>query len=73
MNPFLEGLGKLIGKISDNTQGRIERLKNEKAELEKEQIALDKKDSTVLNAYLSEKIQTRIKQINTILANNAKD
>lgn len=34
MSAFLEGLGKALGKVSDQFQGRIERLKNEKKGLE---------------------------------------
>jgi len=73
MNAFLNGIGKLFGKAADQIQGRVERLKNEKATLEKELAELKKKDSTILNAYKAEKITARINEINTILGNNAKD
>ena len=69
----MAGWGDFLGKFSQQFQGRIERLKNEKINLEKELVALKKKDSTAINAYKAEKIEKRIEEINTILINNAKD
>jgi archaellum component FlaC len=73
MNAFLEGIGKFLGKFSDQIQGRIERLKNEKAELLGQLNDLKDKDCTALVAYKIEKIEKRIDEIKRILENNAKD
>jgi hypothetical protein len=75
MNPLLAGIGKLLGKFADNTQGRIERLKNEKSVLIKERDKIINKSSicTFQDADRIAKIYNRIDAIQNILENNSKD
>jgi hypothetical protein len=68
-----EGIGTLIGKISQQFQGRIERLKNEKTKLEQER-------KTLINGVCGEKqanrviwIDNRIAVINGLLSSKAND
>lgn len=74
MSGFLDGIGKVIGKIADNVQGRTERLKNEKDKLnnEKESI-LSRKPLSARDADRLLKIDERVAEIKSILGNNAKD
>lgn len=73
MSIFLDGLGKVFGKIADQFQGRTERLKNEKQRLlnERKEIL----DRTVTTGAIDRlrNIDNRVSDINYILANAAKD
>lgn len=75
MNSFLDGIGKVIGKIADNTQGRIERLKNEKERLldERNKLMDVKKPFNVANANRVITIDDRVSEIDAILENKAAD
>jgi len=75
----MAGWGDLVGKIAQQFQGRIERLKNEKAKLEIERRTLeifkmdinkpeDRKKATRLGVIID-----RIAIIDRLLGNQAKD
>lgn len=63
----------VLKKISDQFQGRIERLKNEKAKLEEELTRFGDKYCSISVSERKAKIKARIKELNTIICNNAKD
>ena len=69
----MAGWGGFFGKIADQFQGRIERLKNERVRLIVDRDRLMKGDCTVEVAKKVSKIDARIKEIDNILINNAKD
>jgi hypothetical protein len=79
MSAFLEGLGKVFGKVADQFQGRIERLKNEKASLEKEKNELSKINMDINNPEHRKKaarlsvVIDRINELNRLLGNKAQD
>ena len=73
MSAFLEGLGKVFGKISEQIQGRVERLKNEKEQLENEKRTIQSKDLSANGSRRIVVINNRLRIIEAILANNAKD
>ncbi len=73
MKAFLDGIGKLIGKIADNVQGRVERLKNEKIKLLEKRHALMQKPSSLRNVDMLNTIDIRLYQINATLGNKATD
>lgn len=73
MGAFLDGLGKVFGKVADQVQGRIERLKNEKEKLLNERKALLDKNVTPAAAARVNVIDGRLCQINTALAAKAAD
>ena len=73
MSAFLDGIGNIIGKISDHIQGRIERLKNEKERLINEKIEIMRGPADIASTRKVDKINKRIEEINFILANKAKD
>ena len=74
MNYFLEGIGKVLGKIADNTMGRIERLKNEKVRLEEEHgKLLSKGKLSTADRVRVINIDRRLSEIKSILANKASD
>jgi len=65
--------GKLFGKISDQFQGRIERLKNEKESLlnERQKILINPPTDKSSNRVIA--IDTRVCQINQALGSKASD
>ena len=63
----------ILKKISQQFQGRIERLKNERCELNKQLAKLGDHDSTISTAIKKAKILVRLDQLNDIIGNNAKD
>jgi hypothetical protein len=71
----INDIAKIFKKITDQLQGRVERLKNEKASLLREREAIIKKHGT--STYADSKrvhdIDVRLSIIDTILINNAKD
>lgn len=69
----MAGWGGFLGKIAEQFQGRVERLKNERAKLVKEQLDLEMKPCTAEVTVRYGKIVQRIKEIDEILRNNAKD
>jgi hypothetical protein len=73
MSFFLDGIGKVIGKIADNVMGRIERLKNEKAKLENERIILLGRSADAKTVMRIVAIDKRIADIQRVLENSAKD
>lgn len=73
MMGFLDGIGKAIGKIADNTQGRVERLKNEKDRLENERKILTSKTFSASGSRRVIAIDARLREIEGILANKASD
>jgi len=73
MSAFLEGIGKVIGKIADHIQGRIERAKNKIAKLEKEKRGLQNKPSTVESSLRITAIDDELNELRPIVQNAAKD
>ncbi len=79
MSAFLEGLGKVFGKIADQVQGRIERLKNEKAKLEGERDDIQKIKMDINNPEHRKKAARlgvcidRINTIDKLLGSKAQD
>lgn len=73
MSAFLEGLGKVFGKVADQFQGRIERLKNEKEKLlnERQKILSSVCDDRTSGRLIV--INTRLCQINQALGSKASD
>lgn len=75
----MAGWGNFFGKIADQFQGRIERLKNEKANLEKEKKDLEGKSYDINNPEDRKKmarytvIVDRLSIINGVLGNKASD
>ena len=73
MSAFLEGIGKVFGKIADQFQGRFERLKNEKARLLDERKKLMDAPASAKSTIRVIDIDTRVSEINTLLGNKATD
>lgn len=73
MSAFLEGLGKVFGKVSDQFQGRIERLKNEKERLLNERKKIMDVTITTKSVDRVAAINYRLQQIEAILTNKASD
>lgn len=69
----MAGWGDIFGKIGQQFQSRIERLKNERVNLIVERERLYKLECTGEVAKKIAKIEVRISQIDDILINNAKD
>lgn len=67
------GWGTLAGKIAEQFQGRIERLKNEKRKLENEQKDLFKKPDSEYKRDRTAAIDTRLREISGLLAAKASD
>lgn len=68
-----EGIGTLIGKLSTYIPGRIEKLKNEKKELENERRILKEKNCSASASRRIIVIDEQLSKIDTILGNAAKD
>lgn len=75
MNDFLNGLGKVFSKFSENIQGRIERIKNEKVKLNEEKISILSSGHALTSRELDRvlEIDKRIAEIKSILESNASD
>lgn len=73
MSAFLEGIGKVFGKVADQVQGRVERLKNEKQRLENERKILTSKEYSASGSRRVVVIDKRLLEIDAILVNNAHD
>jgi len=69
----MAGWGGFFGKIADQFQGRVERLKNEKERLLNERKSLLSGTCTPSSADRIAVIGVRIAEIETILANKATD
>jgi len=70
----MAGWGTFFGKVSEQFQGRIERLTNERASLIRKRNDLEnKKNKTVLEDREYNKICKRIDEIDELLRNKAKD
>lgn len=69
----MAGWGDVFGKIAQHFQGRIERLKNEKASLEDEKKFLQSKEFSASGSRRITAIDDRLRVIDTILANKAND
>ena len=72
-NPFFDGIGKVIGKVADNIQGRVERLKNEKERLinERKEIMCNPPNAKSTDRVVA--IGKRLCEIETIISNKASD
>ena len=71
MMALLDGIGKVVGKISENIQGRTERLKNEKFKLQRERRDLMAKEFTPYIGRRVADIDNRLCTIQAILENAA--
>jgi uncharacterized protein (UPF0335 family) len=67
------GWGGFLGKIADQFQGRIERLKNEKEKLLNERQSLLRQSVTVASSDRIMRIDVRVQQINQALSSKASD
>jgi hypothetical protein len=65
--------GNFFGKVAEQFQGRIERLKNEKARLEKRKLEIKKLSCSDALATEGSKVQKRLDEINIILETKASD
>jgi hypothetical protein len=70
---FAGGVGALLGKISTYIPGKVEKLKNEKAALEKERTALIKGKYDEKKGNRVKWIDDRLNVINGLLGNKATD
>lgn len=68
-----DGIGAVIGKVTQWIPGKIEALKNEKERLLNEREILTSKTFSASGSRRVIAIDTRLQQINTILQNNARD
>lgn len=74
MSIITDGIFKIFGKIADQFQGRIERLKNEKDGLNAERDEIfGRKPITGRDADRLSAIDKRVAEIKSILGNDAKD
>ncbi len=69
----MSGWGQLFGKIADQFQGRVERLKNEREKLLNEREELFKKDFTAIIGNRVIAVDKRLQEIETILRNKTSD
>ena len=69
----MAGWGDFVGKISQQFQGRTERLKNEKENLENEKRILQSKQFSASGSRRIVVIDKRLFEINNILINSVKD
>jgi uncharacterized protein (UPF0335 family) len=67
------GWGGFLGKIADQFQGRVERLKNEKAKLEEEKRNLEGGSWDAKKAARIVVIDKRIAELSRLLENKASD
>lgn len=73
MNALLEGIGKVIGKITQFIPGRIEGLKNEKVRLLQERSDIQSKDFSASASNRIVAIDKRLREIESIISNKASD
>ena len=73
MSAFLDGLGKIFGKVADQFQGRIERLRNEKTKLLQERHEILKQPVTPRSSDRVMRIDFRVQQLNEALGAKAAD
>jgi len=73
MSAFLEGIGKAIGKIADQFQGRVERAKNKikKLEAEREKILSTPADAKAVRRL--DVIERELVTLRGVLEASAKD
>jgi len=71
MSAFLEGIGKVIGKISDHIQGRGERTKNKIDALERERDEILSKPATVKSSLRIHAIDRELVKLRGLLKNSA--
>lgn len=69
----MSGWGNLFGKIADQFQGRIERLKNEKERLLNERKNIFSQPASDSNVDRAITIDNRLREIETILTTKASD
>lgn len=73
MSAFLDGIGSLIGKVTQWIPGRIEALKNERERLLNERKILTSKEFSASASRRIIAIDDRLRQIDQVLINSAKD
>lgn len=73
MSAFLDGIGSLIGKATQWIPGRIEALKNERERLLNERKILTSKEFSASDSRRIIAINDRLRQIDQVLINSAKD
>ena len=73
MSAFLEGIGKVIGKIADHIQGRIERAKNKIEKLERERNEILSKPADTKSALRVASINHELDELRSIVKTSAKD
>ncbi len=73
MGAFLEGIGKVIGKITDHIQGRVERAKNKIEKLEREKNEILSKPATDKSSLRVSAINHELDELRSIVKNSAKD
>lgn len=69
----MAGWGTFLGKIAEQFQGRVERLKNEKVSLINERKFIMSKEFSASGSRRVAAIDDRLQAIEAILSNNAKD
>ena len=69
----MAGWGGFFGKVADQFQGRIERLKNEKTKLLAERAKLINSSATAASTERVLAIDKRLSEIQAILGNKASD
>lgn len=72
MSDLMNGLGKVFGKISDQFQGRIERLKNEDSALRSERAKLLQGECNEKKSRRVTAIDRRLSELHELLKNSAK-
>jgi hypothetical protein len=73
MSAFLEGIGKVLGKITEHIQGRIERTKNQIKKLEAEREAILKKTCDTKAVRRLDFVESELSRLRGILEASAKD
>lgn len=73
MSAFLDGIGSLIGKVTQWIPGRIEALKNERERLINEKKFLESREFSASGSRRIIAINDRLRQIDQVLINSAKD
>lgn len=73
MNFLFEGIGKVLSKVMDYTQGRSERRRNEIKKLQEEMNEIVKKPPTVSNTRRYGELSARLSKLKSEAANACKD
>lgn len=68
-----DGIGTLLGKLSTFIPGRVEKIKNERERLLDEKNTIESKPFTIVGSKRVFAINERVRQIDSILRNNARD